>query len=400
MEENKRRAFSCGAAAPRMRHKQCINIAVCGAIVGLAASFLSCGGKQRSMPAPSATLPTGMSPSVVITAQPISINPGASTVLTWTSSNSTSVSISGIGNVPVNGSENVTPASTTTFTATATGPDGTATSHVLVTVTSSSSVPKFGHVFVLVEENHGYTSVIGNLSMPYLNALVTKYGLNTQYYANTHPSLGNYFMLTTGQIITTDDSFNEKVSDDNIVRHIIAAGETWKSYAESLPSVGYTGTDVYPYVRHHNPFAYFADVLNSSSEANNLVPFTQFATDLQSNQLPQFSFIVPNLLNDAHDGTLMQADEWLQTNIGPLISSPTFQLDGLLVIVFDEADISDITHGGGHVAMVVISSLARRGYLSTTFFQHESTLRLVLEGLGQSTFPGAAAAAPDMSDFF
>jgi hypothetical protein len=44
------------------------------------------------------------------------------------------------------------------------------------------------------------------------------------------------------------------------------------------------------------------------------------------------------------------ADAWLQHNLAPLISSSTFQKDGLLVIVFDEAETSDSTDGGGYVA--------------------------------------------------
>src|SRR5437868_12879128 len=104
----------------------------------------------------------------------------------------------------------------------------------------TQQLPTFNHVFIVLEENHNYSSVIGSSSMPYLNSLANKYGLATQFYANTHPSIGNYFMMTTGQIITNDDSFNSPVSADNIVRHLITAGKTWKSYAESLPSVGYT----------------------------------------------------------------------------------------------------------------------------------------------------------------
>src|SRR5437660_3080429 len=99
--------------------------------------------------------------------------------------------------------------------------------------------------------------------MPYLNSLASKYGLATQYFANTHPSIGNYFMLTTGQIITNDDGFSGTVSADNMVRHFLSAGKTWKSYAESLPSVGYSGGDAYPYVKRHNPFSYFTDVVSS-----------------------------------------------------------------------------------------------------------------------------------------
>ena len=133
---------------------------------------------------------------------------------------------------------------------------------------------------------------------------------------------------------------------------------------------------------------------------NNQFSFSQFNSDLANDKLPAFSYIVPNLLDDAHDGTLQGADGWLQQNIAPLISSPTFQTDGLLIIVFDEADTNDSTNGGGHVAEFVISPKAKKGYQSTRLYQHQSTLRLILDGLGTSTFPGAASTAPEMGEFF
>lgn len=265
---------------------------------------------------------------------------------------------------------------------------------------ATAQVPKSGHVFVVVEENHGYSSVIGSSSMPYLNSLATKYGLATQYYANTHPSIGNYFMLTTGQIITNNDSYTGTVTADNIVRHFLTAGVTWKSYAESLPSVGYTGGNTGNYLKRHDPFAYFSDVINSSSEKLNLVPFTQFATDLKNGTLPQYSFIVPNKCDDAHDCSLSTADNWLKTNIAPLLASSTFQTDGLLIITFDEANSSDTTHGGGHIAWVAVGPKVKPGYKSTTLYQHQSTLRLTMETLGLTSFPGAAATAPSMGEFF
>jgi hypothetical protein len=119
---------------------------------------------------------------------------------------------------------------------------GASKTAITITVSGGTSVlPGSNHVFLLVEENHSYSSVIGSSSMPYLNSLASKYGLATQYYANTHPSIGNYFMLTAGAIITNNDSFCSTITNDNIVRHLLTAGKTWKSYAESLPSVGYTG---------------------------------------------------------------------------------------------------------------------------------------------------------------
>ena len=70
------------------------------------------------------------------------------------------------------------------------------------------------------------------------------------------------------------------------------------------------------------------------------------------------------------------------------------------MIVFDESDNSDSQNGGGHIVMAIVSSKAKSGFQSTTFYQHQSTFRLVLEALGLSARPGAAANAPDMVEFF
>src|SRR6476660_9390074 len=88
-----------------------------------------------------------------------------------------------------------------------------------------AGVPAANPVVIVLEENHSYSSVVGNTSsMPYLNSLINKYGLGTKYYANTHPSIGNYFMLTTGQTVTNNDAYSGTVSADNIVRQLVAAG--------------------------------------------------------------------------------------------------------------------------------------------------------------------------------
>lgn len=263
-----------------------------------------------------------------------------------------------------------------------------------------ASQPTFGHVFLIVEENHGFSSVIANGDMPYFNSLASQYGLATQYYSNTHPSIGNYFMLTTGQIETNDDSFSGVVSDDNLVRELNNAHISWKSYAESLPSAGYTGDNVGNYLRRHNPFSYFSDVLNDPSQAANLVPFSQFAGDLAAGNLPAFTYINPNIQDDAHNGTLAQADEWLQQNIKPLLDSSLFQNDGLLILTWDEAEDSDTSHGGGRIATLIISAKAKSGFQSQTFYQHQSALRLILTSLGVTNFPGASASAPAMDEFF
>ena len=122
---------------------------------------------------------------------------------------------------------------------------------------------RFGHVIVVVEENHNYGDVVANGSAPYLNGLANQYGLATNYFANGHPSIPNYFELTTGKTLTLIDALTPDVfpvSDDNVVRELIAAGKSWKSYAEDLPSIGYTGGDTGKYAVSHNPLVYMTDV--------------------------------------------------------------------------------------------------------------------------------------------
>ena len=278
------------------------------------------------------------------------------------------------------------------------------------TNTGNPNVPQFEHVFIVVEENHSFSQTIGNPAMPYLNSLAQKYGLAANYFADVHPSLPNYFMLTTGQTIAIDDSFNGTVTQDNVTQALTSAGKTWKVYAESLPNAGYLGGDVGLYARHHNPFAYFSTVINTPSQQASVVPFTQLATDMGANQLPNYGFIIPNLVDDGHDcpggGTcddsaqLAQIDGWLSSNIQPLVSNAAFQQSGLLLIVFDEGEITDEAHGGGQVALLVISSRSKPGFRSTTFYQHENTLRLMMDALRVPDLPGAANGATQMGEFF
>jgi acid phosphatase len=274
----------------------------------------------------------------------------------------------------------------------------------------SNGIPQFSHVVVVVEENAGYQDVIGSGAMPYLNSLRSKYSLATNYYANTHPSIGNYFTMTTGAIITNDDTFAGTVSADNLARQLMKDGKSWKSYAESIPSAGYLGADSYPYLKHHVPFSYFSDVISTPLEAENIVPFSAFASDVNSGNLPNFAFVTPNAEHDAHDcptggsscllsDRLTTADSWLQSNIAPLIASAAFS-DTLLVIVFDEAQEGDMTNGGGHIAAVLISPKVKPGFEGTGMYQHQNLERLLAQALGLSAVPGAGSSAASMSEFF
>src|SRR5437867_6713694 len=250
------------------------------------------------------------------------------------------------------------------------------------------TLPAFGHVVIVPLENHSYSQVVGSSSMPYLNSLISKYGLATNYTANTHPSIGNYFMLTTGQILTNDDGQTPSsfpVSADNIAHEVEAAGKTWKDYPEKTGS----------YIVRHDPLQYMTNINKA-----NLTSFTQFKTDLANHALPNFSFITPNGCDDAHDCGLSTADSWLKSNIDPLVQSSYLQPggDGLLIIVFDEDDHSE----GNRIACVIVSPfIASAGFKSSNSYHHQNALKLMAAALGLSTSGlGAAASAANMSEFF
>lgn len=257
-------------------------------------------------------------------------------------------------------------------------------------------------IVMVVEENHAYEQVIGNSAMPYLNSLAQQGALATQYYADMHPSIGNYFALTTGAVQTNDNNFPGPVSADNLVRQINASGKTWKAFAEDLPSPGYLGTTVGDYEKHHNPFAYLSDVVNDSSQAAKIVPTAQLATDITAGTLSDFIFVLPNAIDDGHSCTtgtvcndndlLARADQWLKTTIGPLLATSRFQSSGLLLITFDESNIADIRNGGGRVPLIAFGPKAKAGSQSATLYKHENTLKTVCVVLDLASCPGSAAS--------
>ena len=273
----------------------------------------------------------------------------------------------------------------------------------------------FSHVFVVEEENNPYTALVGNTLMPYLNSLMQKYALSTGYYANAHPSLPNYFFLATGQAITNTDAYTGPTNVDNIVRQLTKDGFSWREYAEGLPHQGYLGGGVGYYDTDHNPFVFLTDVQGSSAQAMNVVPFTDFATDLNTYDFANANFITPDKCDDMHSnsactngcthgqlpGCYTAADNWLQTNIEPLIATPEFQAHDLLIIWVDEGAFGDSTNGGGHVAWIAISGRSKAGAIpATTLEQHQNTLALICSALGTSACPGAAQSAWPMSEYF
>src|SRR5438270_3030429 len=299
---------------------------------------------------------------------------------------------------------------------------GLALLFLIVTRTSLAQVPQVPHVLIVVEENTDYADVCGpnNISMPFLCGLKSLGSFSANYYAPTHPSIGNYVDLGWGVITTNDDGCDPSscgfpYTGDNIVRELNAAGKTWKGYAESLPSTCYFGGDSGQYAVRHSPIPYISDV--QSNCMNGYVAFEDpnlgFAHDLAANTLPNYAFITPNLCDDAHDCTIpgsLIPDQWLQNNvIQSLLNGghldPTTG-DTVFIVTFDESN-ADNTNGGGLVYWFMMGKNVKQNYQSTGpgpspgFYSHESTLRVIAEMLGANfSGLGGAASAPDMTEFF
>ena len=166
---------------------------------------------------------------------------------------------------------------------------------VLVPPAFCQSLPSFGNVVIVVGENQNFSTSYNSSNMPYLTSLANTYGLGVNYYSDTHPSIGNYLNLATGNILTDDDSQtpqNFPVSLNNIALEVQNAGGTWKDYVENLPSnatCGGQNTGRY-YVRH-DPLEYLTTI---NQERSNFVCFSHFANDLMPHQLPNLSWLVPN----------------------------------------------------------------------------------------------------------
>jgi peptidoglycan-associated lipoprotein len=112
---------------------QCRSAARSVAMLSLGALMLA-GCHHKTTVAPAAPAPPTPAPTASLTAEPPAVDLGQSVVLNWRTTDATSVSIDGLGPVAVNGTQTVTPSSSTNFHLVAKGDGGTAEANVRVTV--------------------------------------------------------------------------------------------------------------------------------------------------------------------------------------------------------------------------------------------------------------------------
>src|SRR4051794_5563362 len=157
-----------------------------------------------------------------------------------------------------------------------------------------AQVPKSKHVYVVALENKSYEHIVGSSNMPYLNSLFKKGTLATQFYANRHNSIADYFLLTSGTVPTTNNSTTSTYDVNNMVRRLMSLGLTYKVYAQSLPYTGYSGVSSGAYLKRHTALPYYTDMGNSTTEMQKLVSTSHLASDTQNTALPNFAFITPD----------------------------------------------------------------------------------------------------------
>jgi hypothetical protein len=296
-----------------------------------------------------------------------------------------------------------TPTPTVTGSPTA---SGTPTPTITPTPTPTSSPPPGEpHIMVIMDENEEYSDIIGNPSAPYLNSLAAQYTSATNWYSIEHISGADYRDLVSGYD-------NQPGSTTTIVDELIKAGIPWKAWMESMPSNCYTGSQTpdYTYDAHHNPLHSFP---NYKSYCNNLategvVPYpgaSSMVSTLDSANPPDYVWLTPNTCDDMHaDGMagspcpqikygsqalITAGDTWLQNNLGPVIASPWFAANGIIIITWDEGSSNlglpggTAPDNGGRIATLVISSNpANHGKVYTGPGDNFGTLRAIEEAYG------------------
>lgn len=238
-------------------------------------------------------------------------------------------------------------------------------------IAAEVALPRPDHIVIVVEENRGYSKIIGNPDAPYINALAQRGVLFTNSYGVTHPSQPNYLSLFSGT--TRGISSNAcplELKGENLGGALIEKGFSFVSYSESLPEAGYEGCMYGAYMRKHNPAANWKELAASNQ------PFTAFPQDFS--KLPTVSLVVPDQRNDMHDGSIAQGDAWLAQNIEQY-SQWAMTHNSLLIVTWDE----DNGREGNHIATLFVGEMVTPGK-SAQRINHYTLLRTLSEMYGLS----------------
>jgi acid phosphatase len=195
---------------------------------------------------------------------------------------------------------------------------------------ASAALPRPAHVVVIVEENKTLAQIDGSGSAGFINSLARRGALFTNARGVTHPSLPNYLALFSG--LTNDNgdgcpATGISPTAPNLASELLAAHLTFAGYAEALPGEGSTVCAAGTYARKHAPWVAFSNVPSSDNKPLSALP----AFDA----LPTVAFLIPDVDDDMHDGTIAEGDEWLEKHLAPLMKWADAH-DTLIVLTWDE----------------------------------------------------------------
>ena len=202
-------------------------------------------------------------------------------------------------------------------------------------------------ILVIMEENHSMGEVFPT-GMPYLWHLAQRYGYASHYSAITHPSLPNYLAIFTGSAFNDPPDCSPgpgcAYPGPSVFGQALAVGKTARAYQESMPAPC-DHSDSGTYAVRHNPWAYIpaeAAACRAGDVPAGTPSGGALASDVRAGTLPSVGLLTPNLIHDAHDGTLGQADAYLRQWIPVIMSGPDWRHRQLAIaVVFDEGDTTN-----------------------------------------------------------
>ena len=264
-------------------------------------------------------------------------------------------------------------------------------------VLSQTSIPKPDHVVIVILENHRFEDIVRSTAAPYINSLVNdnSSALFTASYGVTHPSQPNYLTLYSGNtqgvtddLIPSDNPF----TTENIGRQLIDDGQTFITYSEGLPQVGYNGETSGSYARKHNPVAnWMGNGTNQISTTTNQ-PFTAFPSSNFAS-LPTVCFVIPNTANDMHDGvdpgTITTGDKWISNHMDKYIQWAKSN-NSLFILTFDE---DNVTSPSNHITTIFTGQRVQSGKYSTRV-NHYTILHTIERMYGLAYIGDSVTYAP------
>jgi hypothetical protein len=259
-------------------------------------------------------------------------------------------------------------------------------------------------VIVVFLENQPQSAVLAQ--GPYERQLSQQYASATRYYGVCHPSAANYLSATSGNSWQCGSDAYTTYNTANLADLLTAQGLSWMGYFESIPSPCYTAGDTTLYVRHHNPWIYYSDIVGNASLCNShVVGFPPLWSAVNSSNFPNFAWITPNQKDDGHDTGVAGADKWL-ANWLPSVQAQPWYTHTAIFVTYDESVKSDTSGyrglNGGHIYFTAVSPFTKGISNFTQNSTHFSLLSTIewLFGLGSTGHNDSTANFPAMKSLF